>query len=139
MARLSLLIHSCLPPAPVPQFGYHLHPLAKTSNTDSFWEPQSPAFLLPATEFSSRLQSHDKFRLPCMVCDFVIYISYGCSSHTDDFHFTFSKIHRVKLCPFLPREGKVDPSTLQPGAVGKGGERRGKGGEKRKVFTLQSC
>lgn len=90
-------------------------------NIDSFWEQWSSALLLPATEISW-LQSHYKFRLSCMVCDFVIYISYGCSSHMNAFHFTFSKIHRLKLCPFLPREEKADQSALQVERAGWGKE-----------------
>lgn len=78
-----------------------------------------------------------------MVCDFVIYISYGCSSHMDDFHFIFSKIHGLRLCPFLPLKWKADLSTLTRESGkrwGEGGEGRGEREGKRKGFTLlQSC
>lgn len=142
LARLWLqsLIHSHLPPAPLLQFGYHLRPLDKTGNTDSFWERWSSALLLSATEISSQHQSHNKFKLPYMVCDFVIYISYGCSSHMDDFHFTFSIIYRLKLCPFLPQKGKADPSTLHARGGGEREKECGRGRGKKEGFTdLQSC
>lgn len=70
-----------------------------------------------------------------MVCDFVIYISYGCSSHMVDFHFTFSKIYRLKLRPFLPQKGKANPSTLHAGGRG---ERRNVGEERRKALPIFS-
>lgn len=46
----------------------------------------------------------------------------------DDFHFIFSKIHRLKLCPFLPLRGKAHLSTL----TRESGKRWGEGGEGKK-------
>lgn len=70
-------------------------------------------------------QSHDKFRLPYMVCDFVIYISYGCSSHANDLHFTFSKIHRLNLALFVHKGGNRSEywTTEWSGRRGRGREK----------------
>lgn len=102
---------------------------------DSFGEQWSSALLLPDTEISSWLQSHYKFRLSCMVYDFVIYISYGCSSHMNAFHFTFSKIHRLKLCPFLPWEEKAECSASRESRVGERGKKVGRR-ERKKVLPF---
>lgn len=122
-------MHSCLHP-PSSAVVWHLCPLDQTSHTHSFWEWQSSVLLFPATEISSWFQSHDKFRLPYMVCDFVIYISYGCSSHMNDFHFTFSKIHRLNLALFIHGGG----NRYECSATEWRGRRRWGRGEEQRLY-----